>query len=297
MTATGKDEKKDPQEAELRALRDRIDHVDHQIHQLLNDRARLAQGVAEVKERYRQEGETPVFYRPEREAQVLRAVMRRNQGPLPDQAVARLFREIMSVCLALEQPMRVVFPGPEGTFTQQAAQKHFGQAVHCQAVSGLESAFAEVEQGSAHYAVVPIETEDAGLIRHTLDLFRRFELFICGEVELAPEVVAQAGDRCPRFLVVGRAAVGPSGEDKTSLLLICRDEPGVLHDLLSPFQQRGISLTRLETRSSGEHDWKMLFYIDLEGHREEPVVSELLGELNSLDIEVKFLGSYPKAVL
>lgn len=294
---TGKDEKKDPQEVELRALRDRIDRVDHQIHQLLNDRARLAQGVAEVKERYRQEGEIPVFYRPEREAQVLRAVMKRNEGPLPDQAVARLFREIMSVCLALEQPMRVVFPGPEGTFTQQAAQKHFGQAVHCQALPDLEAVFTEVEQGSAHYAVVPIETENAGLIRHTLDLFRRFELFICGEVELAPEAVARAGDRCPRFLVVGRAAVGPSGEDKTSLLLICRDEPGVLHDLLSPFQKRGISLTRLETRSSGEQDWKMLFYIDFEGHREDPVVAELLSELNSLDIEVKFLGSYPKAVL
>lgn len=287
----------DAQEAELRVLRDRIDTVDRQIHQLLNDRARLAQGVAEVKERYREGGETPVFYRPEREAQVLRAVMARNEGPLPDQAVARLFREIMSVCLALEQPMRAVFLGPEGTFTQQAAQKHFGQAVHCQALPSLEQVFSEVEQGSAHYAVVPIESEDAGLIRHTLDLFRRFGLYICGEVELAPEAAAQATDRCPRFLVVGREAIGPSGDDKTSLLLICRDEPGVLHDLLSPFHRRNISLTRLDTRSSGEHDWKMLFYIDFEGYREDPAVIELLTELGGLDIEVKFLGSYPKAVL
>lgn len=287
----------DPQEAELRVLRDQIDAVDRQIHQLLNDRARLAQGVAEVKERYREGDEVPAFYRPEREAQVLRAVMARNEGPLPDQAVARLFREIMSVCLALEQPMRVVFLGPEGTFTQQAAQKHFGQAVQCQALPSLEQVFTEVEQGSAHYAVVPIESENAGLIRHTLDLFRRFDLFICGEVELAPEAAAQASDRCPRFLVVGREAIGPSGDDKTSLLLVCRDEPGVLHELLSPFHQRGISLTRLETRSSGEHDWKMLFYIDFEGHRDDKVIAELLAQLAGLDVEVKFLGSYPKAVL
>lgn len=296
MTAADKDVA-DQQEAELRVLRDRIDSVDRQIHQLLNDRARLAQGVAEVKERYRQGDEIPAFYRPEREAQVLRAVMARNEGPLPDTAVARLFREIMSVCLALEQPMRVVFLGPEGTFTQQAAQKHFGQAVHCQALSSLEAVFSEVEQGSAHYAVVPIESENAGLIRHTLDLFRRFGLFICGEVELAPEAAAQATQRCPRFLVIGREAIGPSGADKTSLLLICRDEPGVLHDLLSPFHRRRISLTRLETRSSGEHDWNMLFYIDFEGHREEPAITELLAELDSLDIDVKYLGSYPKAVL
>eukprot|EP01155_Anaeramoeba_flamelloides_P013504 Anaeramoba_flamelloidesa337495_12.p2 GENE.a337495_12~~a337495_12.p2 ORF type:complete len:152 (-),score=20.23 a337495_12:50-505(-) len=137
----------DAQEAELRVLRNQIDSVDRQIHQLLNDRARLAQQVAEVKERYRQGDETPVFYRPEREAQVLRAVMARNEGPLADATVGRLFREVMSVCLALEEPLKVVFLGPEGTFTQQAAQKHFGQAAKCLALDSLEQVFTAVEQG------------------------------------------------------------------------------------------------------------------------------------------------------
>lgn len=285
------------QEAELRVLRDKIDGVDRQVHQLLNERARLAQQVAAVKERYREGEETPVFYRPEREAQVLRAVMARNEGPLPDATVARLFREIMSVCLALEEPLKVVFLGPEGTFTQQAAQKHFGQAARFHALGHLEQVFSAVEQGDAHYAVVPIESEDAGLIRHTLDLFRRYNLFICGEVELSPEVAASNVNRCPRYLVVGRDAIGPSGDDKTSLLLICRDEPGALHELLAPFYRRQISLTRLETRSSGEHDWKTLFYIDFEGHSSESAVAELLAELSTLQVEVKHLGSYPKAVL
>jgi len=287
----------DAQEAELRVLRDQIDAVDRQIHQLLNGRARLAQQVADVKERYRDADETPVFYRPEREAQVLRAVMARNEGPLADATVGRLFREVMSVCLALEEPMRVVFLGPEGTFTQQAAQKHFGQAARCQALSSLESVFEAVQNGQAHYAVVPIEVEDAGLIRHTLDLFRRFDLFICGEVELTPDAAASTTSRCPRFLVVGREAIGPSGEDKTSLLLECRDEAGALHELLAPFHRRQVSLTRLETRSSGEDDWQTLFYIDFEGHESSAQVRELLDELNDLEVNVKFLGSYPKAVL
>lgn len=287
----------DAQEAELRVLRDGIDSVDRQIHQLLNDRARLAQSVAEVKERYRQGDELPVFYRPEREAQVLRAVMARNEGPLADKTVARLFREVMSVCLALEEPLEVVFLGPEGTFTQQAAQKHFGQSAHCRVLSSLEAVFEAVQSSEAHYAVVPIEVEDAGLIRHTLDLFRRYDLYICGEVELAPAVSSEATSRCPRFLVVGRDAIGPSGEDKTSLLLECRDEVGALHELLAPFHRRNISLTRLETRSSGEHDWQTLFYIDFEGHVSEPQIGELMGELEQLDVNVKFLGSYPKAVL
>ncbi|MBA4502500.1 chorismate mutase [Marinobacterium marinum] len=287
----------DAQEAELRVLRDQIDAVDRRIHQLLNERARLAQQVADVKERYRRGDEVPAFYRPEREAQVLRAVMARNEGPLADATVARLFREIMSVCLALEEPLKVVFLGPEGTFTQQAAQKHFGQAAECHALAGLEQVFTAVQQGEAHYAVVPIESEDAGLIRHTLDLFRRFDLYICGEVELSPEAAASRLNRCPRYLVIGRDAIGPSGEDKTSLLLICQDEAGALHELLAPFHRRQISLTRLETRSSGEHDWKTLFYVDFEGHFGEARVVELLDELSGLQVEVKHLGSYPKAVL
>jgi chorismate mutase-like protein len=286
----------DPQEARLRRLRDRIDAVDRQIQQLLNDRARLAQEVAEVKQRHRKENETPVFYRPEREAQVLRAVMARNQGPLPDPAVARLFREIMSVCLALEQPLRVVFPGPAGSFNQQAAQKHFGQAVHCQPLPSLEQVVGAVEQGCAHYAVVPIESEKAALLRHTLDLLRRFGLYICGEVELAPEAAAQASERCPRFLVVGREAVGPSGDDKTSLLL-SRGEAGAEHDLPALFRRRAVRLMRLERCDGGAHGGVTLCYIELEGHCEDPAITGLLTELGSLGGEVTLLGSYPKAVL
>ena len=112
------------QEQELGQLRQDIDQIDQQIQTLINQRATCAQRVAEVKQLY-QGSHDAVFYRPEREAQVLRRVMERNQGPLDDEEMARLFRELMSACLAHEQPMRIAFLGPQGTFTQAAALKHF----------------------------------------------------------------------------------------------------------------------------------------------------------------------------
>ncbi len=102
----------------LDQIRVRIDTVDQEIHRLLNERATLAEHVAISKKT----NETnPLFYRPEREAQVLRAVMARNEGPLSGETVARIFREIMSACLALEAPQTVAYLGPQGTFTQAAA--------------------------------------------------------------------------------------------------------------------------------------------------------------------------------
>jgi prephenate dehydratase (EC 4.2.1.51) len=105
-------------EQELKALRVRIDSLDEKILELISDRARCAEEVARVKTASLAEGEKPVFYRPEREAAVLKRVMERNKGPLGNEEMARLFREIMSSCLALEEPLKVAYLGPEGTFTQ-----------------------------------------------------------------------------------------------------------------------------------------------------------------------------------
>lgn len=169
---------------ELGKLRDEIDEVDQQIQHLINRRARCAQKVAEVKEHFSTQGESVVFYRPEREAQVLHKVMQRNEGPLPAEGVARLFREIMSQCLALEEPMKIAYLGPEGTFTQQAALKHFGHAVQCQSQASIADVFREVEAGGANFGVVPVENSTEGVITHTLDSFVGSNLHICGEVAL-----------------------------------------------------------------------------------------------------------------
>ena len=168
----------------LESLRDSIDSIDQQIQRLVNERAKCAQQVADVKQAEAGESESVVYYRPEREAQVLRKVMERNEGPLSEETVARLFREIMSACLALEEPMKIAYLGPEGTFTQAATIKHFGHAVDSVSQTTIDEVFREVRAGAAHYGVVPVENTTEGMVNTTLDSFIDAPLKICGEVEL-----------------------------------------------------------------------------------------------------------------
>ncbi len=168
-------------EDKLAGVRQRIDTLDEQIQELISRRAEAAQEVARVKLKEDPEAH---FYRPEREAEVLSRVMERNRGPLSDEVMARLFREIMSACLALEQPLNIGFLGPEGTFTQAAALKHFGHAVETVSLGSIPDVFREVEAGSCHYGVVPVENSTEGVINHTLDMFMNSPLRICGEVTL-----------------------------------------------------------------------------------------------------------------
>jgi chorismate mutase/prephenate dehydratase len=166
---------------QLEAVRARIDSIDQEMMRLINQRAECAQDVARIKREHDPEA---TFYRPEREAQVLRSVMDANKGPLSDEEMARLFREIMSACLALEQPLTVAYLGPAGTFTQSAALKHFGHSIKSEAMSTIDEVFREVGAGSCNYGVVPIENSTEGVITHTLDMFLQSPLRICGEVTL-----------------------------------------------------------------------------------------------------------------
>ena len=164
----------------LLLLRDEIDAIDTEIMLAISRRARCAQRVAEIKQ---QQGDTN-YYRPEREAQVLRRIMADNQGPVDNEEMARLFRQIMSACLALEQPLKVAFLGPEGTFTQEAALKHFGQSAINTPKNAIDEVFREVVAGGCDYGVVPVENSTEGVISHTLDSFIDSSLTISGEVEL-----------------------------------------------------------------------------------------------------------------
>ena len=167
-------------------IRQNIDAVDCEIQTLINNRAKLAQQVAAVKKNHTaaDDSSDPIFYRPEREAQVLKAVMERNTGPIADEKMARLFREIMSVCLDLEAPQRIAFLGPVGTFTHAAALKHFGKAADTVPMTTITDVFREVEAGTAMYGVVPVENSSEGVVNHTLDGFLSSSLKIIGEVEL-----------------------------------------------------------------------------------------------------------------
>lgn len=161
---------------ELLSLRNQIDHLDEEILARLAQRARCAQRIGTIKQGN--------LYRPEREAQVLRRLAEENPGPLPDSAVQTIFREIMSACLALEQPLKVAYLGPAGTFSESAARKHFGSAPNFLPLATIDDVFRAVEAGSVDYGVVPVENSTEGAVGGTLDLLLANPLKICGEVNL-----------------------------------------------------------------------------------------------------------------
>jgi chorismate mutase/prephenate dehydratase len=161
---------------ELGRLRDAIDGIDTEVLRLINERAGFAHRIGEIKRGN--------IYRPEREAQVLRRLAEANPGPLPDAAVQRIAREVMSACLALEQPLQIAYLGPAGTFSESAARKHFGSAPELVACPAIDDVFRAVESGNVDYAVVPVENSTEGAIGRTLDLLLGSSLHICGEVNL-----------------------------------------------------------------------------------------------------------------
>ena len=169
----------------LSEAREKIDALDEQIQRLISSRARIAQEVARIKQK---QGDTGDHYRPAREAEVLRRAIERNHasdgGPLTDEVIARLMREIMSACLSLESPLTVAYLGPEGTYTQAAALKHFGDAVTARPLAAVDEIFRDVESGAADYGVVPVENSIGGVVTHTLDALVHTKLRICGEVML-----------------------------------------------------------------------------------------------------------------
>ena len=179
MTRKGKDALPN-----LSEIRKRIDDIDERIQTLINERAQFARDVGESKGEL---AEAVDYYRPEREADVLRRVLERNDGPLRNDEMLRLFREIMSACLAQQEPLKIGFLGPEGTFTQTAVLKHFGHSVRALPFHTIDEIFQEVESGAADFGVVPIENSTEGSVNNTLDMFLTSPLKICGEIELRIE--------------------------------------------------------------------------------------------------------------
>ena len=360
----------------LAEIRRQIDAIDEKLHALINERAGLALEVGATKfpEPVGLSQAPRDYYRPEREAEILRMAVARNKGPLKDEEIVRLFREIMSACLAQQEPLKVAFLGPEGTFSQSAVLKHFGHSVRSLAVPSIEEVFHDVEAGVADFGVVPVENSTEGTVSTTLDMLVNTPLHISGEVELrirqhllgrvesleavrkvyshqqslaqcrawldqrlpGVEQVAVASnaaaarlaaneegaaaiagdtaaevyglrvlmeniedrpDNTTRFVVIGRAAPGPSGRDKTSLLLSSRHHAGALQELLHPLSRHKVSMTRIESRPSRRRKWDYVFFVDIEGHRADERVAAALAELEQAAAWCRVLGSYPVAIL
>ena len=160
-------------------LRNAIDAVDQQLLLLLNQRASLADEIGDIK---RQEGSQ--VYRPEREAQVIRKLQTANQGPLRAESIANVWREVMSACRALEEPHRVAYLGPEGTFSEQAAEAFFGVSIEHVPCTSFDEVFEATASGRAAFGVVPMENSTEGVVARSLDLFLTSPLHIIGETSL-----------------------------------------------------------------------------------------------------------------
>ena len=161
-------------------MRARIDAIDAELQRLLNERASCALRVGEIKQAD-PDTENPAFYRPEREAQILKRIQQTNEGPLSNSDIASLFREIISCCLNLEQPLTIAYLGPTGTYTEAAAIKQFGRFAKTAPLASIDEVFREVEAGGAHYGVVPVENSTEGMVSHTLDNFMDSTLKISGK--------------------------------------------------------------------------------------------------------------------
>jgi len=162
----------------LKQCRAQIDRIDDEMLKLVNQRAAIAQQIGHLKN-------SDTVLRPEREAQILQRMKENNPGPLPAQSVTQLFTEVMSHCRALEAPLSVSYLGPEGTFTEAAALKRFGNAIQGQSCATIDDVFRSVESGTADYGIVPAENSTEGAIGRTLDLLLQSPLQVCGEVMLA----------------------------------------------------------------------------------------------------------------
>lgn len=163
----------------LSDLRREIDKIDEQLLYLINQRAKLAQQVGEIKK----ENNLPIFV-PSREKEIFERIEKLNPGPLQPEIIKHIFREIISACRSIEETIKVAYLGPKATFTHQASLKYFGSSVEHIPVSTIKDVFEEIIRKKADFGVVPVENTIEGVVNYTLDMFLDYDLKIIGEVIL-----------------------------------------------------------------------------------------------------------------
>ncbi len=352
----------------LPELRRQIDSIDQQILKLLGRRARTAQQIGQTKSK----GSKSVLD-VGREKAVFTAIRAANPGPLGDDAVEAIFREVISACRAHQAPTSVAFLGPAGTFSHAASVRQFGHAADFEAVGTIEDVFASVEAGRARYGVVPIENTTEGAVTPTLDALATTSAGVVAEILVKVDhyLLSKHGDpakiktiashhqplaQCRKYLAehypnveqqaaastasaailaskrAGVAAIGsklaaeiyglqivarsiqdvagnvtrflvigndpqpkPSGEDRTSLVILVRDEVGVLGRVLHPFTGNKVNLSMIESRPLAGRPWEYRFFIDVGGHVTDKRLARALREVEDISLSTKVLGSYPVA--
>ncbi|MFM8635551.1 MAG: prephenate dehydratase [Planctomycetia bacterium] len=352
--------------AGLASLRGQIDAIDRDLVGLMNARAEVARQIGHIK---RSDGQAT--YDPSREETVLERVASANKGPLADDNLKAIFRELISASRAIEQHIRVAHLGPAWTYSHLAAVHRFGSSVEFVPVASISAAFEEVHAGHSHYGVVPLENSTDGRIADTLDNFSRLPVKICAEVPLrihhtllascdrsriqevysrpqalsqcrnwlarhlpqarlievtstsaaaemasrSPHAAAiasrQAGvhygldvlaeniedvaDNTTRFAVIGHADASRTGRDKTALMFEIEHRPGGLADALSVPKKQKLNLTWIESFPMPGKDRGYIFFVELEGHRDDLRVRRAIASLEKRCTRVVILGSYATA--
>lgn len=366
-----KNEELSPAKAQalLKSLRNQIDKLDLQLLKLINERAKLAGEIGQIKTDHGTE-----VFSPAREEEVYKNVLDANKGPLDEATIRAVFRELMSGSRALQKVIKVAYLGPEYSYSHLAAVERFGQAVEYMRVGSISSVFEEVNRGQVDFGVVPLENSTDGGVSDTLDMFMRLtQLKICAEVRLkihhnllancdqeqirrvyskpqalsqcrnwlsknlphadlkdvsSTAVAAQLASAEPgaaavasrqaavkyglrmlfteiedyphnetRFAVIGRQESEKTGNDKTAVMFKVPNKPGALVDALGIFNSNKLNLTWIESFPAKTGKNEYMFFIDFDGHIEDPKVKKALNALEGMCEQIAILGSFPIATV
>ena len=349
-------------------VRGRIDEIDGTILALLKERLDCAKTIGRLKTETNR-----AKWDPKRELEIYERLLKDNKKIFPERALRSIFHEIITTCRLSQKKTAVAYLGPEATFTHLAGVKYFGQSADYTSMESIDDVFNEVEKERVAYGIVPVENSIEGAVFSTLDSFMKYNVKICGELQLAisHNLVCQSGNlediqtvashaqplaQCrewlrkhlpdtptlpvfstgaaaqmasnnpnigaiasslaiktynlqvvvkgiedyqgntTRFLVIGKHSPDKSGADKTSLLLgLLVNRPGALNDVLNVLSERNIDLTKIESRPIKGKQWKYLFFLDIAGHIDDPIIQEGCEILKKTSSYYEWLGSYPKA--
>ncbi|MFC1512802.1 prephenate dehydratase [bacterium] len=346
-------------------LRKNLDTLDDKILDLLNKRAEYAESIGKQKKT-----DNLALHDIKREMEILSRLNKLNKGPLTKDHIKILFTEIFSVCLSLQRHTKVVYLGPQATYTHIAAVSCFGKSHEYIPVKTINDVFTEVEKDAADFGVVPVENSTEGMVNYTLDVFMESDLNIYAEIfmdihhnlvskskklsevkkifshtqplgqcrswieknlpkariievdstslaaerasktehsaAIASDVAAfnyhlgilaeriqDTVQNMTRFFVISKQTSEDTDKSKTSILFSIKDRVGALYDMLIPFREAGINLTKIESRPTKKKAWEYVFFIDFIGHKDDKKVIKALKALGSQCLFLKILGSYP----
>jgi len=351
----------------IQDIRKQIDDIDDKILDLLKKRISCAKSIGTLKVET-----SRAKWDPKREREIYTRLLQDNDSVFPEKSLKSIFREIITSCRLSQKKKEVAYLGPEATFTHLAGVSYFGQSASYKAMESIDEVFSEVEKDRTQYGIVPVENSIEGSVFSTLDSFMKYNVKICGEIQLPishnlvcrsgniediqtvashaqplaqcrewlkknlPQVptlpvfstgaAAQMAANNPnigaiasslaiktyelqvvvrgiedyqgnttRFLVIGRKSPSSSGHDKTSVLLGLVDRPGALNEVLTVLSSQNINLAKIESRPVKGKQWKYLFFLDMLGHIENPVIEEGCERLQQICSYYEWLGSYPLA--